>query len=213
LLDTTNEIKSKDIAASASLFEKNKVAEALPSFDTQYGVQNETMLSSEEVAEAAGISALTLQNKRKPSTTKKNKTLGQPKGKQMSKAASVMNRIENEVANTTSTGSPSDDPVIGKLVAFWLGGTIGKQLMVQFGFKLTFDAVCFELNNEAGHLLGTVMRIVKVKKGSLYTVVWEYSSLGETQLPLSAILEGYKEGEVITKKRLGASREKADKPL
>jgi hypothetical protein len=99
------------------------------------------------------------------------------------------------------------------LVAFWLGGTIGKQLMVQFGFKLTFDAVCFELNNEAGHLLGTVMRIVKVKKGSLYTVVWEYSSLGETQLPLSAILEGYKEGEVITKKRLGASREKADKPL
>ncbi len=57
------------------------------------------------------------------------------------------------------------------------------------------------------------MRIVKVKKGSLYTVVWEYSSLGETQLPLSVILEGYKEGEVITKKRLGASRAVADKPM
>ncbi len=53
------------------------------------------------------------------------------------------------------------DPFIGKAVAIDLRSHYGKQLMVEFGFKLTYKSVCFELNNEVGHLRGTVMRHIK----------------------------------------------------
>jgi hypothetical protein len=90
------------------------------------------------------------------------------------------------------------DPFIGKPVAIDLSHPYGKQLMVEFGFKLTFEAVCFELNNEAGHLPGTVMRQIKHNKTNRYQVVWQFTALGETALPLSAVLDGHKEAERLT---------------
>jgi hypothetical protein len=157
--------------------------------------------------------SLGVEKKPQASTARKNSILGLVKTKLRSKHAGVTKMTAKKATNNIITGIPDDDPFVGKLVAFWLGGTTGKQLMVQLGYKLTFDAVCFELNDEAGHLLGTVMRVMKVNKGSSYTVVWEYSALGETVLPLSAILEGHKEAELLTKKRLGASRASPHKPL
>ncbi len=115
------------------------------------------------------------------------------------------------------------DPFIGKTIAIDLSSDYGKHLMVEFGFKLTFESVCFDLNNEAGHLLGTVMRQIKHNKTMRYQVIWQYTALGESALPLSAVLEGHKESERLhmmrsTKSNPGlakALREKRDsnKPM
>ncbi len=97
------------------------------------------------------------------------------------------------------------DPFIGKAVAIDLSSHYGKQLMVEFGFKLTFESVCFELNNEAGHLLGTVMWQIKHNKTTRYQVVRQFTALGETALPLSAVLDGHKEAERLTMVRKAKS--------
>jgi hypothetical protein len=65
--------------------------------------------------------------------------------------------------------------------------------------------VCFELNDKAGHILGTVLREEKSSKGCRYHVVWEYTALGESILPLSSILQGHKEAEQLAVKHNGAS--------
>jgi hypothetical protein len=98
-----------------------------------------------------------------------------------------------------------DDPFIGKGVAFDLSTTVGKQLIVDLGSKLSYEAVCFELYDKAGHILGTVLREEKSSKGRRYHVVWEYTALGESILPLSSILQGHKEAELLAVKRNGAS--------
>jgi len=57
------------------------------------------------------------------------------------------------------------------------------------------------LDNTAGHIVGIVMRHQKGTKGKGYQVVWEYSGLGESCLPLADILEGHKEAEMLMVKR------------
>ncbi len=117
-------------------------------------------------------------------------------------------KIRKEIANNRSSSKvllADDDPFIGKGVAFDLSTTVGKQLIVDFGAKLSYEAVCFELNDKAGHILGTVLREEKSSKGRRYHVVWEYTALGESILPLSSILQGHKEAEVLALKRSGAS--------
>jgi hypothetical protein len=75
--------------------------------------------------------------------------------------------------------------------------------MVTFGFKLPYDAVNFEINTDAGHILGTIMR--KHNKTNRYEVVWQFTSLGETIVPLSAVLDGHKEAERLSHVRQSSS--------
>ncbi len=77
--------------------------------------------------------------------------------------------------NNAVTCASDVDPFIGKLVAIDLSSDYGKELMVMFGFKLMYDAVNFEMNTDAGHLLGTVMR--KHNKTNRYEVVWQFTFL------------------------------------
>jgi hypothetical protein len=98
-----------------------------------------------------------------------------------------------------------DDPFIGKGVVFDLSTMVGKQLVVDLGSKLSYEAVCFELNDKARHILGTVLREEKSSKGRRYHVVWEYTALGKTILPLSSIIQGLKEAEQLAVKHKGAS--------
>jgi hypothetical protein len=48
--------------------------------------------------------------------------------------------------------------------------------MVDFGFKSIYESVCFELNNEAGHILETVMQQVKHNKMIRYQEVWQFTA-------------------------------------
>jgi hypothetical protein len=90
-----------------------------------------------------------------------------------------------------------------RLVAIDLSSDYGKELMVTFGFKLTYDAFNFEINTDAGHILGTIMR--KHNKTNRYEVVWQFTSLGETIVPLSAVLDGHKEAERLSCVRQSSS--------
>jgi cytochrome c biogenesis protein ResB len=105
--------------------------------------------------------------------------------------------------NNAVTCASDVDPFIGKLVAIDLSSDYGKELMVMFGFKLMYDAVNFEMNSDAGHILGTVMR--KHNKTNCYEVVWQFTSLGETTVPLSAVLDGHKEAERLSHTRQSSS--------
>jgi hypothetical protein len=123
--------------------------------------------------------------------------------------ASKNKKIEDAKSFPTVKGIGSEnfdadiDPFIGKAVAIDLSSHYGKQLMVEFGFKLTYESICFELN--AGHLLGTVMRQIKHNKTTRYQVVWQLTVLGETALLLSAVLDGHKEAERLSMVRKAKS--------
>jgi hypothetical protein len=142
----------------------------------------------------------------------------QPKPKQHANKTQTKKKVPSdkstkknkEIANNQNRSSSKvliadDNPFIGKGVAFALSTTVGKQLIVDLGSILSYEAVCFELNDKAGHIFGTALREEKSSKGCRYHVVWEYTALGETILPLSSMLQGHKEAEQLAVKRNGAS--------
>ena len=82
-------------------------------------------------------------------------------------------------------------------MGFYLDSPIGQMLKLSFGKKWTDQAVCYILNKEHRHLLGTVMRKVpqpKKKKGSQpeqqYEIAWEFTALGESAVGSSHLIGG-----------------------
>jgi len=90
------------------------------------------------------------------------------------------------------TGAPTvNDEFIGKLVAFYLDSTVGKDIVTFFGSKWSMDAICYDANKLNSHVVDMVMQKVKAAKvrnctkgvmGESYNIAWEYSSLGVTAL-------------------------------
>jgi hypothetical protein len=98
------------------------------------------------------------------------------------------------------------DPLIGKPVAFGQNTTIGSFLISQLGEKFDESGVCYDLDSTSGHIVGTVLRINKTPKGKKqvtpnYNVVWEFTAFGESDLALTVLLDGQKEGDKLIAKR------------
>jgi hypothetical protein len=79
-------------------------------------------------------------------------------------------------------------------------------LIKQFGEKFDERGVCYDLDNTSGHIVGTVVRINRVPKAKKqvttnYNVVWEYTAFGESDLALTVLLDGQKEGDKLIAKR------------
>jgi len=88
-------------------------------------------------------------------------------------------------------------------------------LINDFGRKWVPDAVCYHLDGKAGHVVGTVMRKIRglgKRNGNEtnYGVVWEFSTLGETNVPYSYLLEGNKETDrlMMQRKKMIGGRKK-----
>jgi hypothetical protein len=111
------------------------------------------------------------------------------------------NKANTKVASFTST-----DPFVGKVVAFGCSSEFGKKLLKEFGKKWVDYAICYHLDAKNGHLVGTVMQRSRgLGKNSMnqmnYDVVWEFSSLDETNIPYSHLLGGNKLAEKLLRKR------------
>ncbi len=89
----------------------------------------------------------------------------------------------------------STDPFIGKCVAFGCNTTVGVELSSDFGKNWTSDAICYHLDQTAGHIVGSVMHKSRgigsrTKDGGMkYDVAREFSSLGETSVDIRGLLE------------------------
>jgi hypothetical protein len=129
----------------------------------------------------------------------KRKTSSAVHNKNQSTIGSKPKRTKSSKISTNESGGK--EPFFGMHVAFSLGKETGKRLICELGNKLIYDAVCFDLDDTASHIVGIVMRHQKGTKGKGYQVVWEYSALGESCLTLAEILEGHKEAEMLMVKR------------
>jgi hypothetical protein len=119
--------------------------------------------------------------------------------------------------NTNDEVKPEADPFIGKPVAFGRNTTIGNHLIKQFGEKFDERGICFDLDSTSGHIVGTVMRINKQPKSKKqvttnYNVVWEFTAFGETDLALTVLLDGQKEGDKLIAKRIHNRSKKSGRP-
>jgi hypothetical protein len=137
--------------------------------------------------------------------TSKKKSVGKPTGrspasnlaKASKKESAPQSRARQDKAVATSS---TVEPFLGKGVAFCCNSNFGKTLIKEFGKKWVPDAVSYHLDGKAGHVVGTVMRKSRGlgKKNGNETnndVVWEFSALGETNVPYSYLLEGNKEAD------------------
>jgi len=138
-------------------------------------------------------------NDKKKINITKRKTTSAVHNMNQSTSGSKSKRTRSSKNSTNESGGK--DPFFGTHVAFSLAKETGKKLICELGNKLIYDAVCFDLDDTAGHIVGIVMRHQKGTKGKGYQVVWEYSALGESCLPLADILEGHKEAEMLMVKR------------
>ncbi len=101
----------------------------------------------------------------------------------------------------------SKDAFVGKSVAFGVSSDAGKELIIEFGKKWKADAICYHLDSSNGHIVGTIVRksrgLGKKKNDEItYDVVWEFSSLGESNVPFSFLLDAHKEAEKLLKRRV-----------
>jgi len=76
-------------------------------------------------------------------------------------------------------------------------------LKQSIGKNLDNNEIRFDINPKYGHIFGTVIRVLQAKKGDksnlqLYNVVWEYTAYGESDLPMSVLLDAHKVAESIT---------------
>ncbi len=106
----------------------------------------------------------------------------------------------------TKASSTLADPFDGKAIAFRCNGGFGEQLFKEFRKKSVEEAVCYHLDAKVGHLVGTAMwkrkGIGKTHHNQInYDVVWEFSSLGETNVPYSHLLDGNKVAETLLRSR------------
>jgi hypothetical protein len=123
----------------------------------------------------------------------------------------VTKMTEGGAATMKDTSPIPSDPFVGKPVAFTCNSEFGKILIKEFGKKWVDEAVCYHLDPKVGHLVGTVMRKSRGLgrnhgKQINYDVVWEFSHLGETNVPYCYLLEGNKMAEKLLKRRAKMKR-------
>jgi len=135
----------------------------------------------------------------------KKKSVGKLTGRSPASNLAKASKKESAPQRRTRQGkavaiNTTVDPFLGKGVAFRCNSDFGRTLIKEFGKKWVPDAVCYHLDGKAGHVVFTVMRKSRglgKRKGNKtnYDVVWEFSALGETNVPYSYFLEGNKEAD------------------
>jgi hypothetical protein len=135
----------------------------------------------------------------------KKKSVGKLTGRSPASNVAKASKKESAPQRRTRQGkavaiNTTVDPFLGKGVAFRCNSDFGRTLIKEFGKKWVPDAVCYHLDGKAGHVVFTVMRKSRglgKRKGNKtnYDVVWEFSALGETNVPYSYFLEGNKEAD------------------
>ena len=140
------------------------------------------------------------------------------KAKSSSAATNAASTPKRRAAKATSftaasTAASTTDELIGKLVGFYLDSPMGQSLKVSFGKKWSDQAVCFLLNEEHGHLVGTVMRAVgqssKKKKSVLeeqYEIAWEFTALGQSTVDARHVIGAVLVGAQLESKRQPSER-------
>jgi len=147
----------------------------------------------------------------KTTTAKKETELAEVGAGKTKAAKRVTKMTEGGAATTKDTSPIPSDPFVGKPVAFTCNSEFGKILIKEFGKKWVDEAVCYHLDPKVGHLVGTVMRKSRGLgrnhgKQINYDVVWEFSHLGETNVPYCYLLEGNKMAEKLLKRRAKMKR-------
>jgi hypothetical protein len=130
----------------------------------------------------------------------KDKSVAKAKGKAATPTKSMLTKGKS-VAKAKASSTLAD-PFVDKAVAFRCNSEFGKQLIKEFRKKWVEEAVCYHLDTKVGHLVGTVMQksrgVGKNQRYQInYDVVWEFSSLGETNVPYSHLLDGNKVAEKL----------------
>jgi len=113
-------------------------------------------------------------------------------------AATTVSSSKRAKLGAGKSKATSKDPFVGKSVAFGVSSDAGKELITEFGKKWIADAICYHLDSSNGHIVGTIVRksrgLGKKKNDEItYDVVWEFSSLGESNVPFSLLLDAHKE--------------------
>ena len=119
-------------------------------------------------------------------TARTSKHLATKKRKADSAVQTSAKRVRRKDSNPSLDAS--QDEFIGKLVGFYLDSPVGEELKKSFGKKWNNQAICHVLNDNHGHIIGTVMRVVNVGRSKKtyspsevnYEVAWEFTGLGET---------------------------------
>ena len=109
------------------------------------------------------------------------------------------------------------DPFIGKAMAFSSTSSLATDLKKEVGKRWSPQAICYHLDSKMGHVVGTLMRksrgIGKRKDGDInYDVAWEFSSLGETLVPYSLILEAHMVANKLMKSRAKMKKNSIQSP-
>jgi len=135
----------------------------------------------------------------------KKKSVGKLTGRSPASNLAKASKKESAPQRRTRQGkavaiNTTVDPFLGKGVAFRCNSDFGRTLIKEFGKKWVPNAVCYHLDGKARHVVGTVMtksRGLGKRNGNKtnYSVVWEFSALGETNVPYSYFLEGNKEAD------------------
>jgi hypothetical protein len=109
----------------------------------------------------------------------------------LKKQAQVTKEIHKTTTSNTDSGKASaelsNDPFIGKAVAFGMQSNFGLQLSRDLKDKFCPEAICYQLDKKHGHIVGTVIRCSKATRAHKaypinYDVVWEFATLGESQV-------------------------------
>ncbi len=163
--------------------------------------------SSTKSTPTKGIS-VTKAKAKAATSTKSTPMKGNSVTKAKTKAATPMNTMPTKGISVTraKVSSTPAYPFVGKAVAFSRNSEFAKQLINELGKKWVEEAVCYHLDAKVEHLVGTVMRksrgVGKNQRNQInYDVVWEFSSLGETNVPYSYLLDGNKTAEKLLRSR------------
>jgi hypothetical protein len=120
-----------------------------------------------------------------------------------------------EVSNYIDRDSSmnEEDPFINVAVAFSPKSDLCQQLIRgEWKKKWSTNAICYQLDEDVGHIVGRIIRKTKCtgwkKTQSVsYNVIWEYSSLGISEVPSKYVLDGNKVGEKLMEMRSNISQQ------
>lgn len=191
LLSNNRSLLQPELQPEPELFSKKRKAPATPT-EEKSTKQSEPIPAPKPIAE--------LKN------TKKRSGTAASSSSKSKKQASSGSKSKKAVDVTKKAVEVDCDPFVGKPVAFGAATEFGKQLIADFKDKFYPDAVCYHLDKKYGHIVGTVLRrsqSSKRQKNALpqYDVVWEFTSLGESTLSYTYLLDGNKEAERLMKRR------------
>jgi len=122
----------------------------------------------------------------------------------LKKQAQVTKEVRKKTTSNTDSGKASGllsyDPFIGKAVAFGMQSNFGLKLSCDLKDTFCPEAICYHLDKKHGHIVARKANPIN------YDVVWEFTTLGESQVSYAYLLDGNKEAERLMRRRLSLNR-------